>query len=396
MLIFCGPYPADLSSGADLRFQNLCKQLAERHECYLVCLGDIPEGIDPRAHLGIVDFDTLPVFPASGRSFWRHLRLTDAHFLQRSFPGYLADMQSSIEALVRNWNIEGVVCLVSKAAEMLLTIDRPKILDCCDSRTLTLRRLLANRGGGMSLRERTETQLASFRQQHRERSMVRHFDRTTTISDADRACLLEISGAPPTQVVTIPNGVPQAALARGRETGARKRSAVFWGNLDFPPNWTAVDFFCREIFLPYLAARNVEWHIIGRGADEELQKLAEHPQIQLHGFVDDLYQEISQHGVMVNSMVEGSGLKNKILEAFACRLPVVSTAMGIEAVGAVPDEHCLVEDEPAAFADAVIRCLDDQEFAATMTAAARELVKSRFDWNAIGDQLDKVVTEALR
>jgi glycosyltransferase involved in cell wall biosynthesis len=396
ILIFCGPYPADLSSGADLRFQNLCKQLAERHESYLVCLGNIPDGIDPRAHLGVVDYKTLPEFPATGRAFLRHLRLTDARFLERSWPGYLADMQASIGAQVQSWNIDALVCLVSRAAEMLLSVSRPKILDCCDSRTLTLQRLLANRGGEMGLRGRLETQIAYFRQEHRERAMVRHFDRITTIADADRACLLEISGAPPTKVVTIPNGVPQAALGCGHATTSRKRSVVFWGNLDFPPNWTAVDFVCREIFLPHLAARNVEWHIIGRGADEELQKLVEHPQIHLHGFVDDLYQEISQHGVMVNPMVEGSGLKNKILEAFACHLPVVSTAMGIEAVGAVPDKHCLVEDDPAAFAEAVIRCLDDQEFAATITSAARELVESRFDWNAIGDQLDEVVSEALR
>ena len=44
VLILCGGYPDDLSSGADLRFQNLCKQLASRHECYFVGLGDIPEG----------------------------------------------------------------------------------------------------------------------------------------------------------------------------------------------------------------------------------------------------------------------------------------------------------------------------------------------------------------
>jgi glycosyltransferase involved in cell wall biosynthesis len=99
---------------------------------------------------------------------------------------------------------------------------------------------------------------------------------------------------------------------------------------------------------------------------------------------------------MVNPMVEGSGLKNKVLEAFACYLPVVSTTMGIEAVGVQSDEHCLVADDPAAFAGAVIRCLDDEGLVASMSAAARQFVEDRFEWCAIGKQLDDIVRDLAR
>jgi glycosyltransferase involved in cell wall biosynthesis len=140
----------------------------------------------------------------------------------------------------------------------------------------------------------------------------------------------------------------------------------------------------------------VEWHIIGRGADESIRELAAHPLIHLHGFVEDLYAEISSHGVMVNPMVEGSGLKNKVLEAFACRLPVVSTTMGIEAIGTGPGEHYLVADDAHAFASAVIRCLEDEDMAARMTTAARQLVEDQFEWNAIGEQFDQLVQDITR
>ena len=396
VLIQCANYPADLSSGADLRFLNLCRQLAQRHECYLVCFGAIPDGIDPATHIGVLGVETLPELPSDGRSPLRHLRLTDVNFLRRSLPAYFTESQAVLRGLVAQWDIEALVCFASGAAEMLLPIERPKLLDCCDSRTLTIRRLLDNRGSQMRLGERMANYIGYYRQRQRERSLVRRFDMTTTVAGADRNCLLEISGVQPEKVQVIPNGVSDSALELRPPSAARKRSVIFWGNLDFPPNWTAVDYFNREIFLPHLADKGVEWHIIGKGADGSIQKLAGHPGIHLHGFVEDLYAEIASHGVMINPMVEGSGLKNKVLEAFACRLPVVSTSLGIDSVGAEADEHYLVADDPAEFASAVLRCLDAPEFAESMTAAARQFVEKHFVWDAVGGQIDHLVRGILR
>lgn len=396
VLILCINYPADLSRGDGLRFQNLCKQIAKHNESYLVCFGDVPEGIDPRSHIGVFDFATLPAIPKTGRSPLRQLRLTNTHFLKRSVPEYLNDMQTTINRLARQWKIDVLVCLAPQLAEMLLPIDLPKLLDFCDSTTLTLRRIVENRGTEMAIRERLGIFVRNFREQHLERDLATHFDRTMTISVADRDCLAEISGIGSDKIEVIPNGVSTSALGLDPPGDDRKRSVVFWGNLDFPPNWTAIDYFNREIFLPYLADKDIEWHIIGKGADDSIRELAKHPKVRLHGFVKDLYAEISSHGVMINPMVEGSGLKNKVLEAFACHLPVVSTTMGIEAVGVQSDEHCLVADDPAVFAGAVIRCLDDEELVASMSAAARQFVEDHFEWSTIGKQLDDIIRDLAR
>jgi glycosyltransferase involved in cell wall biosynthesis len=353
----------------------------------------VPDGIDPAAHMGMCDYHELPVAPSAGKSFLRHLRLTNEKFLRSSVPEYLADTQATVAKLVDRWGIEVVVCMVPPAAEILEPVHLPKLLDYCDSRTLTFRRMLRNRGGDMSIRERITIYLKYFRQRQLERALVRRFDRTTTISNADRDCLLEVAGVQPGKVLVVPNGVSAEALQCDSLNANRKRSVVFWGNLDFPPNWTAVDYFNRRVFLPYLADKDIEWHIIGKGANDKIRELAQHPMVHLHGFVEDLYAEISTHGVMINPMVEGSGLKNKVLEAFACHLPVVTTTIGFQATGAQAGEHYLLADDPSGFADAVVRCLDDDQLRTSMTNAGRKFVEDHFEWNAIGDQLDGIIQE---
>ena len=98
---------------------------------------------------------------------------------------------------------------------------------------------------------------------------------------------------------------------------------------------------------------------------------------------------------MINPMVEGSGLKNKVLEAFACRVPVVSTPLGIEAIDAMPGRHYVKADSPGDFAEAVTSLLADPAYASEIAEAARLLVESKYRWSAIGDQLDGLTGRVL-
>jgi glycosyltransferase involved in cell wall biosynthesis len=152
-----------------------------------------------------------------------------------------------------------------------------------------------------------------------------------------------------------------------------------------------VEYFHENIYVPFLAEKEIEWHILGSGASESIQRIAEHKGVFLHGFVDDLFSEVSRHGVMINPMVEGSGLKNKVLEAFACRVPVVSTSLGIEAIGATPDVHYLNADTPEDFADAVTRLLTNTSLASEIAENARQLVESNFQWGVIGERLESLI-----
>lgn len=57
----------------------------------------------------------------------------------------------------------------------------------------------------------------------------------------------------------------------------------------------------------------------------------------------------------------GSGTRIKILEAFAHRIPVVSTTVGAEGLDVEHERELLLADDPAEFASACISVLTDDD-----------------------------------
>jgi glycosyltransferase involved in cell wall biosynthesis len=89
----------------------------------------------------------------------------------------------------------------------------------------------------------------------------------------------------------------------------------------------------------------------------------------------------------------GSGMRVKILEAFARGLPVVSTTIGAEGIDVRHDEHLLIADSPADIAAAVARLLERPDEAARLARAGRALVETRYDWRTALGGLDSIYTD---
>lgn len=395
ILVICPTLPTNLADGLHLRVYHLCRELAESNECFYV--GPVPaetQQVD-FSTFGFSDSRVLAPRPKSGRSWRRHFRLSNEHFLETSSPVYFAEARAIVREAVATWNADVVICFSPALSEVGLQAGIPKILDFVDSRTLTAERANKNRKQVRGFAGKIASALNSRRDAARERFLVRNYDLTTTISEPDRRALSRVSGIGNENIVVLPNGVSEAALAAGGEEHGHDRSIIFWGNLDFPPNWTAVEYFFEEVYLPFLADKDIDWHIVGGGASDELLAKIRHPHVHFHGFVDDLFGFASGRGAMINPMVEGSGLKNKVLEALALGLPVVSTRMGIEAISGNEDQHFLVADSPADFAACVERVLDNERLRESIVVAGRELVQSQYTWSVVGRRFDDVVQQLL-
>jgi glycosyltransferase involved in cell wall biosynthesis len=75
--------------------------------------------------------------------------------------------------------------------------------------------------------------------------------------------------------------------------------------------------------------------------------------------------------------------------------PVVSTTIGAEGIAATDGHDILIADDPAAFARAVQRVMEDPGLAARLGEGGRALVERRYSWVAVGAELERFV-RALR
>jgi glycosyltransferase involved in cell wall biosynthesis len=91
----------------------------------------------------------------------------------------------------------------------------------------------------------------------------------------------------------------------------------------------------------------------------------------------------------------GGGTRLKIVEAMAMGKAIVSTTLGAEGIEAIPGRDLLIEDEPAAFADAVNRLLGEPRLAARMGQAARQLAVQRYSWSGAAQALERFYRRIL-
>ena len=107
------------------------------------------------------------------------------------------------------------------------------------------------------------------------------------------------------------------------------------------------------------------------------------PKVRVTGFVEDLAPVVSRIPIMVNPMVSGSGLKNKLLEAFALGRAVVSTSMGSESVDAEPGQHFRLADDPKKFADEILELIKKPEESRKLGDRARQFVAEKYTWGGV-------------
>ncbi len=229
--------------------------------------------------------------------------------------------------------------------------------------------------------------------------LVNQFERVLVTSKNDRDALLKLApkSTPQNQIRVLPNGV-DLNYFQPANGGMVKDPAtlVISGKMSYHANVTMSMNFVHET-LPIIWSRrpDVKLVLVGKDPTQELVDLGKNPAIRVTGTVADIRPYLHQATVAVTPITYGAGIQNKVLEAMACGLPVVSSPQAVSALAVKPGEDLLVAGDPQAFADAVINLLENPGLQTRLGQAGRRYVEQDHLWVRIAAQLEEVYNEII-
>ena len=216
-------------------------------------------------------------------------------------------------------------------------------------------------------------------------------------SDSEREQAQSLS--PAGRYTVVPNGVDLAAFpfegGTESQVSARVFTLFFSGHLGYPPNADGILFFLRSVYPDLLLAGEREgWEIrvivAGKSPPDELQDVARsNPGVQVTGFVPSMRPYIRQSDLAIVPLLSGGGTRLKVIEAWSCGLPIVSTSLGAHGIDYEDNADIVIAEEPQAMIQAILRLIGSAETRSSMAIAGRKKAESAYSWTNIMARLSE-------
>jgi sugar transferase (PEP-CTERM/EpsH1 system associated) len=170
---------------------------------------------------------------------------------------------------------------------------------------------------------------------------------------------------------------------------------VFTGAMDYYANIDGVVWFAIEI-LPLIKKEipEIQFFIVGSNPTKEVLSLSSNNGVTVTGYVPDTREYLNRATVVVVPLRIARGIQNKILEAMAMGIPVVATPQAFEGINANIGGDLLADDEPGAFAQAVVRLLRDPTLRNELRNNARHRIEANYSWPRNLAKLNEIVLTA--
>lgn len=183
--------------------------------------------------------------------------------------------------------------------------------------------------------------------------LIPYIDRAVVFSNKDRDLLIDLGFAKEKILVDVPQ--ISSSFFRAVRKDMPDRTIIFWGAMNRAENESAVIWFVDNI-MPFVNTRIDDWKFIIVGANPTSRILSLcSDQITVTGFVEDPIPYLESCCLAVAPLQLGAGVKIKMLELQAARVPVVCSSVAAE--GIVLTDTTIVADKIDEFASAVVRLL---------------------------------------
>ena len=228
-----------------------------------------------------------------------------------------------------------------------------------------------------------------------ERRAIQRFDEVHLCTAANRRFLESYLSESPPLYEGLRAGI-DVERYRYVDSGRESNTLLFVGNFKHPPNQEALTWFVREVLPTILEKRRqARLLVVGAQASQTFADSVAAPGVEFVGEVEDIREPLSRYSVFLAPILTGSGVRVKLLEAFAAGIPVVSTPLGAEGLTETKTVIAALAEGAQAFAERVLHLLENPKDAQKMARAARLEVEANWDSATITRSLYEHYTDVV-
>lgn len=376
------PYPP--FRGDKLKIYNLAKRLSVNHEIHLITFAESKEDYNYGEELGElfkqVHIISLPKWQS-------YLNCLIAIF--SNIPFQVAYFKSSkmnrlVHDFLSNNDIDIIHTQHLRMAQFTSNIAMPKILDLPDAFSLYWKRRIENQQNPI---KRFFEKIEYKRLYKFEGEIVKNFNLGLVCSREDLNYMKEEHGS--SNIDLLRNGVDLDTFKSEGHDYSNNSTLLFTGNMDYAPNVDAVGYFVKEMF-PGISSKfpKVKFIIAGQRPVKQVLDLKA-DNIEITGFIPDLKLIYQKAAVVVSPLRFGAGTQNKVLEAMAMGIPVVSGNIGFEGLEIENGEGVFLETNYYGFAMKIIELLESEELRRETGQKGKKVAETKFSWDIISLQLER-------
>ena len=381
------PYPPN--KGDKIRSFHEIKHFSKKHEIHLLAFCDDPDELEFVKPLKkyCCDVTLIPLNSRRQRilsilSMLRRKPLTEGYF---SHP----QMWKEVGKRLNTFQYDAIFVYSSSMSPYVANIDGiPKFLDFVDSDASKWLQYAEYKAVPMSwLYSYEGKKMVEF-----EREMVRAYDASIFVSARETRYLLEDNYRD--RIHFVQNGIDIKYFSDLRP----ERSSdiiIFTGAMDYYPNVDAVTFFANDIFP---RVRSVcpaaQFLIVGHRPTSKVRRLGNRDGITVTGTVPDVRPYMEKAKVSVIPMRISQGIQNKILEAVAAGIPVVTTSAAAAGFNSTAIMPITIADSAGDIAENVIRLLGES-LPADRVESCRNYLNNNFNWDKNLLAFDGIFNQAV-
>ena len=393
------PYPLD--SGPKVRSYYVIRHLSQYHHITLLAFARPDDRLEEIDHLSnFCDVHTVLMRRSRARDVY-HLAASllsgDAFVIRRD---YVPEMAQKLTDLLQTCAFDAVHADQLWMAQYALRAKyiTPAIKIVLDEHNayFQIYRQLAQTESHLLKRILLEREWRVVRQF--EAKACTQFDQVITVTDGDRLILgnvvQDIGRVNRKWSLPKISAIPICIDTQGTrpvDSVAGSTNVLYMGTMFWQPNIDGVLWFARKVW-PHVLKQvpQATFTIVGKNPPEAVKELSDEASIFVTGYIPDPVPYLEKAAAFIVPLLSGSGMRVKILDAWAAGLAVISTSIGAEGIQYRDGENILVADSAELFTNALVKVLREREWARGLAVNGRHWVEAHYDWKHVYKAWDPI------